>query len=201
LHGGVAHLHPAAESALELARVADKSVGVAIQNDMYELSAAARRADVCPVRLDGALRRVWHEHIRLRLLLQHCTAMHMYLVGDADEPAIIDARCGVAEVFRDASDDVTALCTEKHGATAQVTIDDPGCTTMLCVPGHLRYIAMEVLKNAFAATHRRHGMDADLAAAVAVCIRAAAGRVHISVSDAGMDGRYVFAVFAWYGSL
>lgn len=98
--------------------------------------------------------------------------------------------------------DVEALCNEKHGVVPAVTIvgDSAERTAVVCDRGHLRFVLLELLKNAFAATISRYGIDADEAPPISVAIGPDPLHAGLQITDSGngIPGRVAARCFDFF---
>jgi signal transduction histidine kinase len=132
--------------------------------------------------LGRSLAPAWTEVTRLQALLRHvvdCSASPSDNDATGDEDGSGGGRPGssaavaahsLAHAVDDVLVDVEALCNEKHGVVPQVEVVGGDAGVVVCDRGHLRLVLLEVIKNAFAATVARHGIDADEAPPVTIVV-------------------------------
>jgi pyruvate dehydrogenase kinase 2/3/4 len=97
---------------------------------------------------------------------------------------IIDPHCNVAEIAREAADDAEELCSFHLGESPEFTFHGTLGAELTYVPGHIRYMLFELLKNAARATASFHA-DREELPAVKVVVAAGQEDITIKISDEG----------------
>ena len=140
--------------------------------------------------LGRSLAPAWTEVTRLQTLLRHVA--DGLQTDDSSERSneesgiVAVAAHSLANAVDDVLVDVKALCNEKHGVVPQVkVIIDRDGGVAVCDRGHLCLMLLEVIKNAFAATVARYGIDADEAPPVTIVIGSDEFFPGIQVHDRG----------------
>lgn len=136
------------------------------------------------------LDRFFMSRIGLRMLLsQYLT---LFAEGSQAEPqngliGVIDPRCQVAEVAKDAIANASFLCEQYYCCAPEVRVIDTGEPGwhFQYVPAHLHHILFELLKNSMRATIESHGIDSDEFPPIKIIIVKGEEDVTIKVSDEG----------------
>ncbi|GBG31421.1 Pyruvate dehydrogenase acetyl-transferring kinase, mitochondrial [Hondaea fermentalgiana] len=154
--------------------------------------------------VDTVLNRFYLARIGLRFLIEHHITSRETQPGYA---GIIQSRCKPVEILQDAALDAAMLCERIHGVAPRIEcrqlhrkkmrksvemecngdLDTDEDITFTYVPGHLRYMLGEVLKNAFRAVAEFEGPvdDEDHLSPIEVTIVEGPHDVAIRVSDRG----------------
>ena len=131
--------------------------------------------------LDLYLNRFFMARIGIRFLIEHHIASKETREGVS---GIIHSDCDPISIARSAADDSILLCERQFGISPEIKIFSMHPITFTYVPGHLRYILSELLKNALRATIYHHGVEDNLPP-IDVVIAEGRSDITIKISDKG----------------
>mmetsp|Transcript_85 Transcript_85/g.339 ORF Transcript_85/g.339 Transcript_85/m.339 type:complete len:470 (+) Transcript_85:111-1520(+) len=159
------------------AAVIPRKIGIALAEVRRRTPLSPEQQRQVDVQLDAFfLNRVGH-----RLLIQHYLASKQPREGFS---GIIQSKCSPVAVCEDAAKRVTTVIRERCGACPEIKIIGDRGHTFTYIPSHIYFIANELLKNACAATVRRHRGTGELPA-VRVIVARGEEDMTIKVEDEG----------------
>lgn len=142
--------------------------------------------------------------IGIRTLAQNMNAIYKATLPCQAEarrpPSVLQPDCSIEHLVEHVTDNVSALCMEKHGVFPKIAFKSKDRLELLCVPGHLAFVLTEVLKNATSAMIKRYGIDADQAEPIVITAGGDDNEVAIRVSDKGpgMSFHHTQEAFKWF---
>lgn len=134
-----------------------------------------------------------HWMVGARLMMAQQQAAWARLAGSqelqAQYPSLVQGGCAVVELLEHTVEDCRAFCVEKNGSAPEVVVEGEPGLRVLTVPPYVKFIAVELLKNAMQALLDRYGAwDVDEAAPVVVRVGTCPEDDHyfqVSVHDTG----------------
>lgn len=136
----------------------------------------------CQPELRDQLRVFWDQlfvtRIGTRVLAEHFLSC---LSGSQSDGVV--SECEIEPLVRSVARDLTTNSLDCYGTTPEIAFDvSSQGTAAQVIPGHLRYVVQEVMKNSIRATVEQHGENTP---PVKVCIHEGTFDVLIKISDMG----------------